>query len=106
MTEQTPTTTPATPATPAAPAASERRPSGPGGPKRRGFQPRRKVCRFCVDQVQDIDFKQIQVLRSFMTERGKMLGRRVTGVCARHQRQLAGCIKRARVMSLLPFVSS
>jgi small subunit ribosomal protein S18 len=64
------------------------------------------VCRFCVDQVQDIDYKQIQVLRTFTTERGKILARRVTGVCAGHQRQLARCIKRARVLSLLPFVSS
>lgn len=83
-----------------------RQPAPAGAPKRRGFTPRRKVCRFCAEQVRDIDYKQVQVLRTFMTERGKILAGRVTGVCARHQRQLARCIKRARIISLLPFVNA
>ena len=74
--------------------------------KKRGFVPRRKVCRFCADQVYTIDYKQVQVLRSFMTERGKILSSRVTGVCAGHQRMLARCIKRVRTLALLPYVNS
>lgn len=76
-----------------------------GGRGGRGFAPRRrKVCRFCVDQVDYIDFKQVQILRSFMSERGKILGGRVTGNCAKHQRQLGRGIRRARVLALLPYV--
>jgi small subunit ribosomal protein S18 len=82
------------------------RPTGPGGPRgaRRGF--RRKVCRFCVDQVRNIDYKQVQIIRTFMTERGKILGRRITGTCAGHQRQITRCIKRTRNLSLVPFVNA
>lgn len=94
---------PAPVAVPAAPTSSA--PSGP--PRRRGpFVPRRKVCRFCADQVREIDWKQIAVLRSFTTERGKILSSRVTGVCTKHQRQLATAVKRARNVALLPFVYS
>lgn len=67
--------------------------------------PRRKVCRFCADKISEIDFKQVQLLRSFTTDRGKMLSSRMTGNCARHQRMLARAIKRARNISLLPYVS-
>lgn len=66
--------------------------------------PRRKVCRFCADKISEIDFKQVQLLRSFTTDRGKMLSSRMTGNCARHQRMLARAIKRARNISLLPYV--
>ena len=90
---------------PAAPAAAA--PSGRGGPAGRGgrrpFAPRRKVCRFCAEQVAEVDFKQIQILRTFTTERGKILSSRITGNCARHQRQLTRAIKRARFLALLPF---
>ncbi len=79
---------------------------GPGGGRRRGFAPRRKVCRFCADQVQHVDFKQVQVLRSFTTERGKILSSRITGTCAKHQRQLSRAIKRARYLALLPFTGA
>ncbi len=64
---------------------------------------RRKVCSFCVDKVDTIDFKEIGRLRRFLSERAKILPRRITGNCARHQRQLTVCIKRARQMALLPY---
>lgn len=64
---------------------------------------RRKVCSFCVDKVERIDFKEIGRLRRFLSERAKILPRRITGNCARHQRQLTVCIKRARQMALLPY---
>lgn len=65
--------------------------------------PRRKVCSFCVDKVDTIDYKDIAKLRKYITEKGKILPRRMTGVCAQHQRTLASAIKRARIAALLPF---
>jgi len=70
---------------------------------RRERRRRRKVCAFCVDKIEQIDYKETGRLRRFLTERAKMLPRRITGNCARHQRQLTGCIKRARQMALLPY---
>ncbi|MGI5823720.1 MAG: 30S ribosomal protein S18 [Dethiobacteria bacterium] len=70
--------------------------------RRRG---RRRVCAFCVDKVDAIDYKQADKLRRFITERGKILPRRISGNCARHQRQLTVAIKRARQMALLPYTS-
>lgn len=71
----------------------------------RGGRKRRKVCAFCVDKVQHIDYKDAAKLRRFMSERSKILPRRVAGVCARHQRQLTEAIKRARHIALLPYVT-
>ena len=71
----------------------------------RGRRPRRKVCQFCVDKVEHIDYKEIARLRRYINERGKILPRRMSGTCAKHQRYLAMAIKRARVMALLPYVS-
>ncbi len=89
----------------AAPAAGARRPAaGPGG-RRAPYPVRRKVCRFCAEKVRDIDFKQIQILRTFTTDTGKILSARITGNCASHQRQLTRCIKRARNLALLPYVA-
>ena len=68
-------------------------------------KPRRKVCAFCVDKVTEIDYKEVGKLRKFISERAKILPRRVTGTCAKHQRQLTSAIKRARVIALLPYVS-
>ncbi len=65
--------------------------------------PRRKVCAFCVDKVDTIDYKDIAKLKKYITEKGKILPRRMTGVCAQHQRTLASAIKRARIAALLPF---
>lgn len=71
----------------------------------RGRKPRRKVCNFCVDKIQSIDYKDVARLRRFTSERGKILPRRMTGTCAKHQRQLSTAIKRARTIALLPYVS-
>ncbi len=73
-------------------------------PFRRG-RPRRKVCQFCVDKLDNIDYKDIPRLKRYLTERGKITPRRASGTCAKHQRQLAVAIKRARVMAMLPYVS-
>ena len=91
---------------PSASSAGARRPSSsaPGG-RRAPYPVRRKVCRFCAEKVRDIDFKQIQILRTFTTDTGKILSARITGNCASHQRQLTRCIKRARNLALLPYVT-
>lgn len=68
--------------------------------KRRRFG-RRKVCKFCVDRVDMIDYKDVRRLRNFISERGKITPRRISGSCARHQRQLTRAIRRARTMALL-----
>lgn len=71
----------------------------------RGRRPRRKVCTFCVDKVEHIDYKDVAKLRRFITERGKILPRRISGNCAKHQRQVTVAIKRARNIALLPFTA-
>jgi small subunit ribosomal protein S18 len=79
----------------------------PGGGRPRGrdrYIPRRKVCAFCVDKVQDIDYKDVARLRRYLSERAKIEPRRKTGTCARHQRALSVALKRARHMALLPYV--
>ena len=67
--------------------------------------PRRKVCLFCVEKIDNVDYKDIAKLRKFTTENGKMVPRRMSGVCAKHQRALTTAIKRAREMALLPYVA-
>ncbi len=79
------------------PERSDRRPGGRKG--------RKKVCAFCVDKVESIDNKDVAKIRRFISERAKILPRRVTGTCARHQRELTVAIKRARHLALLPFSS-
>jgi len=87
------------------------RPQGggrPGGPAKRGkrsFIRKKKVCRFCVDKSDYIDYKKSEILAPFLQERGKILPRRMTGTCARHQRWLAVAIKRAQNIALLPFAA-
>ncbi|MGI5970955.1 MAG: 30S ribosomal protein S18 [Oscillospiraceae bacterium] len=66
---------------------------------------RKKVCSFCVDKVESIDYKDVAKLRRYMSERSKILPRRTTGTCANHQRQLTEAIKRARQIALLPYVT-
>jgi len=73
--------------------------------RERGRRPRRKVCAFCVDKVEQIDYKGAAKLRRFITERGKILPRRISGNCAKHQRQVTVAIKRARNIALLPFTA-
>ena len=73
--------------------------------RERGKRPRKKVCAFCVDKVEQIDYKDAAKLRRFTTERGKILPRRISGNCAKHQRQVTVAIKRARNIALLPFTA-
>ena len=86
---------------------------GPGGAGGRGgkdagkryFFRRRKVCKFCADKIDYIDYKDVKLLSGFVPERGKVLPRRMFGTCAEHQRKLTLAIKRARNIALLPFAS-
>ena len=71
-------------------------------PVKRG---RKKVCQFCADRAEFIDYKDINKLRKYVTERGKILPRRISGTCAKHQRELTTSIKRARNIALLPFTT-
>lgn len=66
---------------------------------------KRKICSFCMDKAESIDYKDINKLRKYVTERGKILPRRISGNCAKHQRQLTDAIKRARNIALLPFTT-
>ena len=82
------------------------RPERPERDNRRGGRKgRKKVCGFCVVKVESIDYKDVARLRRYISERAKILPRRVTGTCARHQRELTVAIKRARHLALLPFSS-
>ena len=65
--------------------------------------PRRKVCAFCTEKIDVIDYKDVKRIRRFITEQGKILPRRITGTCAHHQRMLTRAIKRARIVALIPF---
>lgn len=73
--------------------------------RERGRKPKKKVCSFCVDKVTDIDYKDLPKLRRYTTERGKILPRRISGNCAKHQRQMTLAVKRARNIALLPFTA-
>lgn len=85
-------------AAPAAPAAPAQKPFRPG-------KKRKKVCNFCVEKSESIDFKDVAKLRKYVSERSKILPRRITGTCAKHQRELTLAIKRARHIALLPYIS-
>ena len=90
-----------------------RRPGGPGGrPGGRGesggprkFFRRKKVCKFCVEKIDSINYKDVRLLQQFVAERGKIVPRRLTGVCTPHQRRLTAAIKQARNIALLPFAA-
>src|ERR1700689_4112833 len=80
---------------------------GPGGPRRgkRQYFRKKKVCRFCVERVDFIDYKKVEMLQPFVQDRGKIMPRRMIGTCSRHQRWLGVAIKRARNIALLPFAT-
>ncbi len=120
MTEQVPSPAPSSSPSPASTPshAASGRPSGPpsgprgaAGPRGRREggsrfrRPHRKVCRFCAEKIDFIDYKDASRLRSFISERGKILPSRMTGTCAWHQRELTHAIKRARNIALLPFAN-
>jgi small subunit ribosomal protein S18 len=86
----------------------EGRPEGgpPNGDRGRKPYFRRKVCKLCVKKAKDVDYKDMELLRRFVTDRGKILPRRITGTCAKHQRMVSRAIMRARIIALLPYASS
>ena len=71
--------------------------------ERRGRRPRRKVCHICANKIEEIDYKEVATLRKYTSERGKILPRRISGTCARHQRMVTSAVKRARYIALLPY---
>ena len=73
--------------------------------KRRGGMRRKKVCQFCADKAEVIDYKDVENLNNYVTERGKILPKRITGTCAIHQRAVTTAIKRARIVALLPYIA-
>ena len=86
----------------------DRRGGGPGGPqggKKKFFYRRKRVCKFCVEKLEYIDYKDLKTLQQFIPERGKILPRRISGTCALHQRKLQNAIKRARIAALIPFAT-
>ena len=94
--------------------ATQPRRNAPGGErgagaqqagKKKFFYRRKRVCKFCVEKIEYIDFKDIKTLQQFIPERGKILPRRISGTCALHQRKLQSAIKRARIAALLPFAT-
>ena len=78
---------------------------GPGGPGGRKFFRRKKVCKFCVEKIDSIHYRDVRLLQGFVAERGKIVPRRLTGVCTKHQRRLTRAIKQARNIALLPFAA-
>ena len=78
---------------------------GAQGGQRRSLFRRRKVCKFCADKIDDINYKDVKLLGPFVPERGKILPRRISGTCALHQRKLQTAIKRARQLALIPYVT-
>ncbi len=107
------TSTPSTPSAPAAPAqggyqgnnSGPRPPRPSGGPGGRKFFRRKKVCKFCVEKIDAISYRDVRLLQGFVAERGKITPRRLTGVCTTHQRQLSQAIKQSRNIALLPFAA-
>lgn len=90
-------------ATPAAAPATENRERPARAPFKKRFESRRKVCKFCADKIDHVDFKNIQFLKTFTMDSGKILSSRITGTCAKHQRQIAKAIKRNRNLAILPY---
>jgi small subunit ribosomal protein S18 len=80
-------------------------PGGPGGPGGRKFFRRKKVCKFCTEKIDAIPYRDVRLLQGFVAERGKIVPRRLTGVCTTHQRRLTRAIKQARNIALLPFAA-
>ena len=88
-------------AAPAAAAARSERPARPFGKKR--FESRRKVCKVCAEKIDNVDYKNFQFVKSFTMESGKILSRRITGTCAKHQRQITKAVKRDRNLAFLAY---
>lgn len=82
---------------------ADNRKKGANGKDKPFRRPRKKVCTFCVEKIDEIDYKDVEKLKRFVSDKGKILPRRVTGTCAKHQRKVTEAIKRARTIALLPF---
>lgn len=82
-----------------------RAPANKTNPKKRTFFRRRKVCKFCVDKIDYVDYKDVRLIQQYILERAKILPRRISGTCARHQRLVQQAIKRARHLALVPFTT-
>jgi small subunit ribosomal protein S18 len=110
-TPSAPSTTPSAPAAPSTGGGYQGNNSGPrpprpsGGPGGRKFFRRKKVCKFCVEKIDAISYRDVRLLQGFVAERGKITPRRLTGVCTTHQRQLSQAIKQSRNIALLPFAA-
>lgn len=89
----------------AAPAAAASRPERPARPymAKKRFESRRKVCKVCAEKIENVDYKNFQFVKSFTMESGKILSRRITGTCAKHQRQITKAVKRDRNLAILPY---
>ncbi|HVC47369.1 MAG TPA: 30S ribosomal protein S18 [Terracidiphilus sp.] len=112
MTEETTSTAPETGATTASPSPAPRHQSAgprsggrPSGGGRGKFFRRKKVCKFCTEKIDAIPYRDVRLLQQFVAERGKIVPRRLTGVCTTHQRRLTRAIKQARNIALLPFAT-
>ena len=105
MADETTTTTSSRPDAPAGRPAGPGGRSGPGGPGGRKFFRRKKVCKFCTEKIDAIPYRDVRLLQGFVAERGKIVPRRLTGVCTTHQRRLTKAIKQARNIALLPFAA-
>ncbi|HTW49274.1 MAG TPA: 30S ribosomal protein S18 [Acidobacteriaceae bacterium] len=105
MADETTTSTPRAEGSGGRPAGPGGRPGGPGGPGGRKFFRRKKVCKFCTEKIDAISYRDVRLLQGFVAERGKIVPRRLTGVCTTHQRRLTRAIKRARNIALLPFAA-
>ena len=105
--ETTPQAAPAPSGAPAPRSGGPRQggPGGPGGPGGRKFFRRKKVCKFCTEKIDAIPYRDVRLLQGFVAERGKIVPRRLTGVCTTHQRRLTRAIKQARNIALLPFAA-
>jgi small subunit ribosomal protein S18 len=105
MPDETTTTTPRSEGPGGRPSGPGGRPGGPGGPGGRKFFRRKKVCKFCTEKIDAISYRDVRLLQGFVAERGKIVPRRLTGVCTTHQRRLTKAIKQARNIALLPFAA-
>ena len=108
MADETPTTHRAPEGgapSPSGPRTGGPRQGGPGGPGGRKFFRRKKVCKFCTEKIDAIPYRDVRLLQGFVAERGKIVPRRLTGVCTTHQRRLTRAIKQARNIALLPFAA-
>ncbi|HZZ40647.1 MAG TPA: 30S ribosomal protein S18 [Acidobacteriaceae bacterium] len=105
MADESTTPTPRSESPAGRPSGPGGRPGGPGGPGGRKFFRRKKVCKFCTEKIDAISYRDVRLLQGFVAERGKIVPRRLTGVCTTHQRRLSKAIKQARNIALLPFAA-